>query len=156
VTYMRTPDPAADRAKALLLAQEAAALDSHDPLVLTVLSAAYGLAGEFDLALTAVENALALDPNSAWACLRSGWTNHYSRNPDTAIEHFHRTMRLSPLDPMRFNAIVGRLEEAKRAVAKLVDTYPDMTVTKAIEASPPSAPSIERIAEGLRRAGLPE
>ncbi|GEO18975.1 adenylate/guanylate cyclase domain-containing protein [Microvirga aerophila] len=54
VTYMRTPDPAADRAKALRLAREAASLDSSDTLVLTVLSAAYNLVGQFDLGLTVV------------------------------------------------------------------------------------------------------
>ena len=107
MTYMRSPDPEADRLKALTLAREAASLDSNDPMVLTVLSAAYAIVGQFDLALTAIEKALALDPNSAWAWLRSGWANHYADNPDKAIEHFHRAMRLSALDPMHFNALVG-------------------------------------------------
>jgi adenylate cyclase len=199
VTYMRSPDPAADRASALRLAQEAASLDSHDPLVLTVLSAAYNLVGQFDLGLTAVEKALTLDPNSAWAWLRSGWSNTYMRRHDTGIEHFQRAMRLSPLDPMRFSALIGigaayfakgqcdeaaqwiekglrerpdatwgyrlltaayaeadRLEEAKQAVARFLDAYPDMTVSKAIDAAPPSSPLRGRMAEGLRKAGLPE
>jgi adenylate cyclase len=199
VTYMRTSNLATDRAKALRLAQDAASLDSHDPLVLTVLSAAYAIVGQFDLGLTAVERALVLDPNSAWAWLRSGWANHYTRNPDKAIEHFQRAIRLSPLDPMHFNALVGigaayfdkdqydeairwiekalrerpdavwtyrlltaayahagRLEEAKRAVVRFLEAYPGMTIAKAVEASPPSAPLNQRIAEGLRKAGLPE
>lgn len=107
VTYMRTPCPGEDRAKAVELAQQAAALDSDDPLVLTVLSAAYAVAGKFELGLAAIDKALALDPNSAWAWLRSGWANHYVGNPDKAVEHFRRSMRLSPLDPMHFNALVG-------------------------------------------------
>ena len=199
VTYMRTSDPASDRAKALQLAREAASLDSNDPLVLTVLSAAYNLVGQFDLGLTAIEKALTLDPNSAWAWLRSGWSNTYMRRHDTAIEHFQRAMRLSPLDPMRFSALVGigaayfakgqcdeaaqwiekglrerpdavwsyrlltaayaeadRLEEAKQAAARYLEAYPDMTVSKAIEATPPSSPLRGRIADGLRKAGLPE
>jgi adenylate cyclase len=199
VAYMRTPNPAEDRARALRLAQEAASLDSNDPLVLTVLSAAYAVVGQFDRGLAAIEKALALDPNSAWAWLRSGWSNHYVGNADTAIDHFQRAMRLSPLDPMRFNALFGigashfvkgqfdeatrwiekalhekpdavwcyrlltasyanasRLEEAKRAAARLLEAYPGMTVSKAIDASPPSAPLTERIREGLLQAGLPE
>ena len=40
-----------------------------------------------------------MDPNSAWAWLRSGWTNHYASNPDNAIEHFQRPIRLSPSRP---------------------------------------------------------
>jgi adenylate cyclase len=107
VSYMRSPCPAEDRATAVRLAQEAASLDSNDPLVLTVLSAAYAVAGKFELGLAAIEKALALDPNSAWAWLRSGWANHYVGNPDRAIEHFQRSMRLSPLDPMHFNALAG-------------------------------------------------
>ena len=53
-------------------------------------------------------------------------------------------------------ANAGRLEEAKRVAAKLLEAYPGMTVSKAIAAAPPSAPLNERIAEGLRKAGLPE
>ena len=199
VTYMRTSDPAADRAKALQLAREAASLDSNDPLVLTVLSAAYVLGGKFDLGLATIEKALALDPNSAWAWLRSGWANFYASNPDRAIEHFHRSMRLSPLDPMHFNALVGigaahfgkgqydeaarwieqalrekpsatwvyrlltttyanagRLEEAKQAAAKLLEAFPGLTVSKAMDAAPGQPDTIVRYAQGLREAGLPE
>ena len=75
--------------------------------MLTVLSAAYNLVGQFELGLTVIEKALALDPNSAWAWLRSGWSNIYLERHDTAIEHFRRAMRLSPLDPMRFSALIG-------------------------------------------------
>jgi adenylate cyclase len=199
MTYMRSPDPEADRLRALTLAREAASLDSNDPMVLTVLSAAYAIVGQFDLALTAIEKALALDPNSAWAWLRSGWANHYADNSDKAIAHFHRAMRLSPLDPMHFNALVGigathfgrdqydeairwiekglhekpdaawtyrlltaayahagRLEDAKQAATKFQEAFPGITVSKAIAAAPPKSPLIGRIAEGLRKAGLPE
>jgi adenylate cyclase len=199
VTYMRTSDPVQDRVRALSLAREAASLDSNDPLVLTVLSAAYALVGKFDLALTIIEKALALDPNSAWAWLRSGWCHHYVGNPGTAIEHFQRAIRLSPLDPMRFNALfgigasyfendqydeaigwmekalhekpdaawtyrvltaayahAGRKEDAQQAARRFLEAYPGMTISKAIETAPPTAPLISRIAEGLRQAGLPE
>lgn len=61
---------------------------SNDPLVLTVLSTAYNLVGQVALGLIAVEKALTLDPDSAWAWLRSGWSNIYMRRYDTALEHF--------------------------------------------------------------------
>ena len=41
--YLRSSDPQRDRERALALAEEAARLDSNDPLVLTTLSAAYTL-----------------------------------------------------------------------------------------------------------------
>src|SRR5262249_19596636 len=53
------------------------------------------------------ERALVLDPNSAWAWNRSGWLQSYLDKPDVAIEHFERSLRLSPLDPMNFNAFIG-------------------------------------------------
>src|SRR4051812_18619112 len=52
-----------------------------------------------------IERALALDPNSAWAWNRSGWV--HINEPETAIEHFERAIRLSPFDPLVFNAYVG-------------------------------------------------
>src|SRR4051812_40259078 len=78
VVYMRTAVPGEDKQKAFRLAQNAASLDNNDPLVLTVLSAAYALVGQFDLGLAAVERALAIDPNSAWAWTRSGYLNVYT------------------------------------------------------------------------------
>jgi adenylate cyclase len=164
-----------------------------------VLSGAYVLGGKFDLGLATIEKALALDPNSTWAWLRSGWANFYTSHPDKAIEHFQRAMRLSPLDPMHFNALVGigaahfgkgeydeaarwieqalrekpsatwvyrlltttyanagRLEEAKSTAAKLLEAFPGLTVSKAMDAAPGQPDTIVRYAQGLREAGLPE
>jgi adenylate cyclase len=163
------------------------------------LSAAYAIAGKFDLGLAVIEKALAMDPNSAWAWLRSGWANHYVGNPDRAIEHFRRSMRLSPLDPMHFNALTGtggayfakgeydeavrwleqalreksdatwtyriltatyanagRLEEARQSLARFLEAFPGMTVSKAIEATPGNQQFLSCYAQGLRAAGLPE
>src|SRR5215218_5434111 len=107
VVYMRTAVPGEDKQKAFRLAQDAASLDNNDPLVLTVLSAAYALVGQFGLGLAAVEKAVAIDPNSAWAWTRSGYLHVYTQCPDRAIEHFRRAIRLSPLDPMHYNALFG-------------------------------------------------
>ncbi|GEO19347.1 tetratricopeptide repeat protein [Microvirga aerophila] len=107
VTYMRTPVPDEDRARAVKLAQEVASLDSDDPLVLTVLSATYAQSRQLDLGLTAIDKALALDPNSAQAWMRSGFLNTYTSRPDVGIDHFRRAVRLSPLDPMHYNAALG-------------------------------------------------
>ncbi|WP_018261128.1 adenylate/guanylate cyclase domain-containing protein [Methylobacterium sp. WSM2598] len=133
VTYMRTPVPAEDRERALMLAQQAASLDNDDPLVLTVLSAAYSLVREYDLGLTVIEKALRLDPNSAWAWTRSGYLNVYKDRPEVAIEHFQRALRLSPVDPMRFNVFFGfgsanfaksDYNEAARWASKAIEEKP--------------------------------
>ena len=62
-----------------------------------------------------VERALALDPNSAWAWNRSGWVRNYLNEPEVAIQHFERSMRLSPFDPMNFNCFAGLGEAHFRA-----------------------------------------
>jgi adenylate cyclase len=119
--YTWAPEPAAARAEALRLAQAAAAASGEDPTVVTVLGAAHTLVGNHAAAARFLERALALDPNSAWACNRSGWLHAYLGDADLSIKHFERALRLSPFDPMNFNVYVGigaahfaagRLEEA--------------------------------------------
>jgi adenylate cyclase len=199
VTYMRSPEPSEDRAKAVGLAEQAAALDSNEPLVLTVLAGAYSLVGRLERALTVIEKALTLDPNSAWGWTRSGFIHVFAGRPDTALAHFQRAQRLSPLDPMRYNTLVGigavyfskaqyeeaarfieqalrekptaawayrilaatyahagRPEDARRAVSKLLDAFPGLTLARAIEATPGTGESLARYARGLREAGLPD
>src|SRR5262249_40888978 len=72
-----------------------------------VLGAAQTIVGKHGAAARLLERALVLDPNSAWAWNRSGWPQSYLDKPDVAIEHFERSLRLSPLDPMNFNAFIG-------------------------------------------------
>jgi adenylate cyclase len=199
IAYLRTIDPAEDRARTRELAKEALNRDSNDPLVLTLVSAAYTLLREYKLAATLIEKALALDPNSAWAWTRSGWLNVNLHAPDLAIEHFNRAMRLSPVEPMNFNVLfgigaayfekgeheeaitwvergldqkpdaywiyrllsaayanAGRLDDAKRAVALLLEAYPGLTISKVIDMTPVMGDYMRRVAEGLRLAGLPE
>jgi adenylate cyclase len=107
IAYLRTRDFEEDRRNATVLARHAVDLDGTDPLVLTCAGAAYSITRNFELARSLIEKALTLDPNSAWAWNRSGWANVYTEQPDKAIEHFQRSIRLSPLDPMTFNVLLG-------------------------------------------------
>src|SRR5207253_11438900 len=50
-----------------------------------------------------INRARALNPNLAIAWQFSGWTNVWLGEPETAIEHVARAMRLSPHDPHVFN-----------------------------------------------------
>jgi adenylate cyclase len=50
----------------------------------------------------------------------------------------------------------GRVEEAKQAFADLMHSYPDLTVSKFKQAMVFSAPVLDRMAENLRKLGLPE
>jgi adenylate cyclase len=50
----------------------------------------------------------------------------------------------------------GRLEEAQRAYAELMCSYPDLTIAKFKRAMVFSDAVLDRMAENLRRLGLPE
>jgi adenylate cyclase len=50
----------------------------------------------------------------------------------------------------------GRVEEAKQAFADLMRSYPDLTISKFKQAMVFSAPVLDRMAENLRKLGLPE
>ncbi len=53
--------------------------------------------------------------------------------------------------------MLGRLEEAKQAMARLRDRMPDLTVAKVAKMIPiMNAADNERWLDGLRKAGLPE
>ncbi|MBM6582080.1 hypothetical protein ILT44_17910 [Microvirga sp. BT689] len=96
-----------DRRETLRQAQMAAGLAHDDPFILTVLGAALTITREFQRAASMLERALSQDPNSAWAWNRSGWLHNYQDDPEVAIQHFERSLRLSPFDPMAFNCEMG-------------------------------------------------
>jgi hypothetical protein len=55
------------------------------------------------------------------------------------------------------NAFMGRSEEARRTVARLLEADPAMSISKLKGFAPGSRPEdLARYEEGLRRAGLPE
>lgn len=105
--YGWTDTPGPDRDEGLRLAQHAASLSHDDPMVLAILGAAHSFARDFDVAETHLERARSLDPNSAWAWLRSGWLDVYRERSASALGHFARFRRLSPLDPIAYMADVG-------------------------------------------------
>jgi adenylate cyclase len=198
--YNWAADPTGQQLEAQRLAQRASAAGGEDdPTILTVLGAAHTIVGNYAIAARLLEKALALDPNSAWAWNRSGWLQSYLDRPGVAIEHFERSIRLSPFDPMNFNAFIGiggahfvagryaetalwfekgllehpgatwvyrnlvptyallgREAEARAGLSRLLQEYPDLTISKVMSALVYSQPTLDRVAEGLRRAGMPE
>jgi adenylate cyclase len=105
--YNWSDDPSADHDLAIARARQAVRLAADDPFVLTVLGASLTMIKELDQAATYLQQALALDPNAAWAWNRSGWLHAYILQPEIAIAHFERALRLSPFDQMVFNCYYG-------------------------------------------------
>ncbi len=104
------------------LARRAAEVGGNDAVALGTGGIALTfLVGELDEGAALIDRALALNPNLATTWLVSGWQRIYLGEPDLAIEHFNRAMRLSPFDPFTFLAhgglahahyFAGRYEEA--------------------------------------------
>jgi len=91
------------------------------------------LAGERAFGLSAIERALAVNPNSALAWGLRGWVEGFSNRPALAIEALQRAIRLSPLDPHRWtfwaalalaHLIAGRYEETIEWADRALHEHP--------------------------------
>ncbi|MFB3134713.1 MAG: adenylate/guanylate cyclase domain-containing protein [Rhodospirillales bacterium] len=90
-----------DKAEGIFLAQAALKADKTDPVILLEASFTTGLVEhDLDGAIALIDRSLVLNPNSAFAWTMSGLMRCYVGDPETAIEHAKRAMRLSPLDPL--------------------------------------------------------
>jgi adenylate cyclase len=195
-------DRAQEMAEAARLARRAVALGRDDAAALSAGGAvlAYGV-GDLDDGAAFIDQALALNPNLAAAWYYSGWARIWLGEPDLAIEHLGRAMRLTPLDPLigamqeatahahffagRYDvasswirmalrsrpdvvdtlriatashALAGRLEQARKALARLRQLDPALRVSNlGVTLGPYRRPEdVARYEEGLRKAGLPE
>ncbi|WP_274627370.1 adenylate/guanylate cyclase domain-containing protein [Arvimicrobium flavum] len=93
---------------AVRMAREALAEARDDPTSLRFAAQviAYS-ARDYETALGVIDRSLLLNPNSAQGYTGSGWVNAHASRPLVAIEHFHRAMRLSPVDPEKGIALSG-------------------------------------------------
>jgi TolB-like protein len=90
------------------LARRAVEVGKDDAVALARGGHAMGfLVGDLDSGVTFVDRALLLNPNLAAVWVLSGLLRFYRGEPDVAIEHLARAMRLSPLDPTLYQMQVG-------------------------------------------------
>jgi tetratricopeptide (TPR) repeat protein len=90
------------------LARRAVELGRDDAVALTRGGHALAhLAGDLDGGIALIDRALVLDPNLASAWFLGGFLRVWHGDPDGAIEHFARAMRLSPLDPEMYRMQAG-------------------------------------------------
>lgn len=115
-------DPDQETASAEAAARNAARLGFDDAIALAQAGFALAfVAANLDDGAALIDRALNLNPNLAAAWRFSGYVRVFLGDPELAIEHLQRAIRLSPLDPLIFivqNGIVlahffaGRYEEA--------------------------------------------
>lgn len=68
-------------------------------------SAGFALASvhrDLDAGTELIERALAVNPNLSGPLIQCGFVRAWLGQPDIAIEHLERAMRLSPVDPFMF------------------------------------------------------
>jgi TolB-like protein/Flp pilus assembly protein TadD len=135
----RSPVSEVDSAEAIALAKEALETGKDDPDTLSM--AAFTLSffgGEHDVAATAIDRALALNPNSAQAWMVCGLVRCYRGQPDPAIEALRQAMRLSPLDRLGHlfttgialaHLIAGRYEESADWAERTLRQAPGHTIS---------------------------
>jgi adenylate cyclase len=87
-------------ARAVQLAREAltSSRDETKTITFAALCLAW-LAGDYGIAVAAVDRAVHLNPNSFDVLMRSGAVRNLAADYDGAIDHFLRSIRLNPLDP---------------------------------------------------------
>ena len=104
------------------------------------------LNGDRAAGLSAIEQALALNPNCALAWCFFGWTQgfHFHNRSALAIEALERAIRLSPRDPLRwvfFGGLAhtyfaaGRYEEAIEWADRALHAQPRMPAVVAVKAA---------------------
>jgi tetratricopeptide (TPR) repeat protein len=93
-------DREAEFAETVRLARQAAQLGKDDAVALYTAGIAFAfMVGDLDEGKVLTDRALALNPNSAWAWLYSGWIRVWLGESEAAIDRVSRALRLNPTDP---------------------------------------------------------
>ena len=101
-------DPQREAAECARLARRAVELGRDDAVALARGGHALAhFAGDLDGGIALHDRAVMLNPNLAAAWFLGGFLRVWHGEPDAAIEHFVRAMRLSPLDPETYRMQAG-------------------------------------------------
>lgn len=141
--WMNTP--AQDNAEGVRLARKAVQLGADDPVALCMGGYALAfVAHEFDDAAAFMDRGLAVNPNTAQAWTLSAWLRVWRGEPELALEHVARAMRLSPLDPNMFGMyggmayahfLAGRYDMASSCAEKATGHNPVFLLARCISAA---------------------
>ena len=108
VLFGYSPDPQFERKEAIRLSRLALSVDESDPdtLARTGIISAY-MVGDSESEMEMVDRAVSLNPNlyAAWNC--RGWVYRVAGLPEEAVRSFERAMRVSPIDPLLHQLLVG-------------------------------------------------
>jgi tetratricopeptide (TPR) repeat protein len=138
-------DPKREAAEGARLARRAVELGRDDAVALS--RGGHALAhftGDLDGGIALHDRALMLNPNLAAAWFLGGFLRVWHGEPDGAIEHFARAMRLSPLDPETYrmqagmaaaHLFAGRFDAASSWADKASSDLPSFLLVAAVAAA---------------------
>ncbi|MBW9064137.1 adenylate/guanylate cyclase domain-containing protein [Rhizobium herbae] len=155
-------DRAHETAETERLARRAAALGKDDAVALSTAGIAFTyVLGALDHGADLLQRALALNPNWAPTWLFSGWAGIWRGEPEVALDHLARAMRLNPQDPQMFNAqaamaaayfFAGRYDDASAWARAAIREQPvHFIATCVAAASHALAGQAEEAAEAMTR-----
>jgi TolB-like protein len=134
-----------ETAEGARLARRAVELGREDAVALTRAGHALAhLAGDLDGGIALLDRAVMLNPSHAAAWFLGGFLRVWNGEHDSAIEHFTRAMRLSPLDPESYrmqagmamaHMFEGRLDAAASWADKSFRDLPSFLLVAAIVAA---------------------
>jgi len=139
-----TADPKSNRNTSVELARQALQSSPDDPGVLAIVALVLGHYGEdIDVAVELIDRCLALNASFARGWYLSGLIRLFAGQPDLALEHFERFLRLSPRDRLA-NYLTGvgealfynrRFEDATAKLLASLEQAPNFAVTHRVLAS---------------------
>jgi adenylate cyclase len=129
-----TDNPEENRRRGIDLAQRAIQVAGDDPDVVSHAGYTLGYFGEeIDVVIALLDRGLKRNPSSARCWQRSGWLRLWAGEPDLAIEHFEKSLRLDPRE-LRANPFMGmglahffarRFEEARGTLLQSLQEKPN-------------------------------
>jgi adenylate cyclase len=155
-------DTARDIAETERLAAKAAEVGRDEPFALA--SAGFALAnivGDLDAGASLIERALDLNPSGSLPLIQCGFVRIWLGQPEIAIEHLQKAMRLSPVDTLMFmmhtgmafaHFTAGRDEEAFGWAEKALQRNPFLSPATRIAAA--SAALLGRSADATKYLAL--
>jgi adenylate cyclase len=137
-TYGWAPDRESNRREGLALAHRAIAAANDDPGVIARAAFAVARFGDdIDGAIALIDRSLRLNPSFAGAWHVSGWLRLFAGVPETALDHFSTSLRLSPRG-QRMETLTGigmghflsgRFDEAAAVLRSSLEQYPHFAQT---------------------------
>jgi adenylate cyclase len=150
----------------LSLLQQSTDLDPNFAVAWAYRGILNGIIGDYEVAIEHAERALRLSPrdrlqHTMFSAL--GHAQFFKGNYRDAVRCADEVLRAQPRDtgmlPIRAAsfALADDLDGARNAIANLVAIYPTMSVSQVLGISPHRSTVLrEKLARGLRLAGLPE